>query len=120
MNPAKGNVDSSGKFKVQNRWDKGMNIAVTCDLHVDSDGPDSGPVPGAFYITAQQVLKDEEVELTPIDKVRVWFQANVSTGSMIGQIFGPSLEVDFSGGKKEQTVSYNSGGTWQLGPLPSA
>jgi hypothetical protein len=77
-----------------------MNIGITYGLYIDSDGPDSGPVPGA----AQQILKDEEVELAPIDELKVCFQANVSMGSMIGQIFGPSFKVDFAGGKKEQTI----------------
>jgi hypothetical protein len=115
-----GNLDESGTFKVTNKSPQGLNVGVICDLTV-GNGASVGPssdVNGAFYVTPMQVLKDYTVKLTPIDKVTVWFEADASTGAMIGTIDSPHIIVDFTGNNlKTQTIAYNQQGMWQLGKL---
>jgi hypothetical protein len=112
VNPA------SGKFAVKNDYTADMNIGVTCKLSVSGGEAIPGAVDGAFYVTPKKVPNSYTVDMTPIDKVTVWFQTGASTGSMIATISGATFEVDFSGqNPKSQMVVYNKDGNWQKGVL---
>jgi hypothetical protein len=113
MTPAQGNVDQSGTFKVDNEFAQGMNVGVTCQLELQGSVV-PGPVTGAFYVTPDPMPTGFIAQLTPVDKVTLWFEANASTGSMIAEIVGNQAVVDFTGSNpKTQTITYNANGQWQ-------
>ncbi|KAG8817176.1 hypothetical protein FRC17_011339 [Serendipita sp. 399] len=91
-----------------------MNIGIACTL-VNNEKP---LVDLPFHVTPDQVMSDGTINLTPIDKISVWFQEFKKTGMMIDEITGPSLTVDFTGqNPKDVTISFRQDGTWQNGTL---
>jgi hypothetical protein len=121
MDSPTGNVNpNAGKFAVNNQYTADMNIGVTCKLSVSGGQVIPGKVDGAFYVTPKKVPHNYSVDMTPIDKVMVWFQTGASTGAMIAKITGPAWTVDFTGtNPKSQTICYNKDGNWQNGGLPA-
>jgi hypothetical protein len=119
MESPTGNANpASGKFAVDNQYTADMNIGVTCKLSVSGGEAIPGAVDGAFYVTPKKVPHNYTVDMTPIDKVVIWFQTGASTGSMIAKISGPTFEVNFTGeNPKSQKIVYNKDGNWQKGVL---
>ena len=56
-------------------------------------------------------LPPGQIVLTPVPKVKLWFQADLEQSTMIGDIDGPSLEIQPAPGQ-DVIVSYNEDGTW--------
>ncbi|KAG8817174.1 hypothetical protein FRC17_011337 [Serendipita sp. 399] len=116
MNPAVGEPDQSGTFTVKNEWTNPASVGVSCTLTVSGQVVANLP----FYVSPDEVVVDGTINLTPIDKVAVWFQELNATGTMIDKITGPMWTVDFTGqNPKDVTISYNKAGEWQNGPLPT-
>jgi hypothetical protein len=113
MKPAHGPVDNSSKFKVDMQYASGMTIGVSCAFQIGTHPKIS---PGVFYVTPRQVPCGETVTLNATNKVVVWFQKDVTTGTMIGEIDAKKIVVDFTR-NKTQTVSFGPDGTWSDGPL---
>jgi hypothetical protein len=113
MDPAHGAEDNSRKFKVDMQYASGMTIGVSCAFQIGGSPKIS---PGVFYVTPKQVPCGEIVTLNATDKVVVWFQKDVTTGTMIGEIDTEKIVVNFTH-NKTQTVSFGSDGTWKDGPL---
>ncbi|KAI0816040.1 hypothetical protein BC628DRAFT_1506875 [Trametes gibbosa] len=85
MNPASGSSDDSGTFTVQNNY--GL-INVGLNSYVN----------GAYapsYVSASPVVAGPTT-LQPIETVMVWFDTNVTTGTMILNASSQAIEVDFT------------------------
>jgi hypothetical protein len=117
MGPAIGVEDISGKFKVENHCKEGVYIGISCPLGI-SNGPkitaDTGD--GVFYMSPMKLLPKETITLTPVNKVKVWFQADATLGFTEGMMVGRAQEVEFAD-DKPKTISYNEGGFWQAGSI---
>ncbi|PVF99932.1 hypothetical protein CPB86DRAFT_783053 [Serendipita vermifera] len=96
LKQATGDVATSGKFQVMNQYDVPMKFGLTCALSVVGTVENSSSPKGTFYVTPD-VLHNDGIELTPIDKVVVWFQSKAEGDSMISAMIKEKLEVDFSG-----------------------
>ena len=65
-----------------------------------------------IYVAENEAVKGT-VFLTPVERVRVWFEQEVQTSSMISTAFSKYIEVDMTE-KNEATVEYNEMGEWRL------
>lgn len=82
MQPAAGTTDQSGKFTVQN--DYGL-ISLGVNSYVNGTYAPS-------YVSANPVVAGPTV-LQPIESVLVWFDTQVTTGTMILHASSQSIEV---------------------------
>ncbi|KAJ4028927.1 hypothetical protein NW761_014255 [Fusarium oxysporum] len=62
-----------------------------------------------IYFSAAAPLPKGTEDLTPVEKVAVWFQANTETATMISEFVGEPKEVNMTG-KTEALLDYN--GNW--------
>ncbi|CVL11697.1 hypothetical protein FPRO06_13006 [Fusarium proliferatum] len=62
-----------------------------------------------IYFSASAPLPKGTEDLTPVEKVAVWFQANTQTATMISEFNGEPKEVDMTG-KTEAALEYD--GNW--------
>ncbi|KAH9851346.1 hypothetical protein C2E23DRAFT_886533 [Lenzites betulinus] len=85
MNPASGSSDDSGIFTVQNNYGL-INIAT--NSYVNGTYAPS-------YVSTNPVVSGPNT-LQPIETVMVWFETNVTTGTMILDASSQAIEVDFT------------------------
>ncbi|EWZ43428.1 hypothetical protein BFJ70_g12660 [Fusarium oxysporum] len=62
-----------------------------------------------IYFSAAAPLPKGTEDLTPVEKVAVWFQANTETATMISEFVSEPKQVDMTG-KTEALLDYN--GNW--------
>jgi hypothetical protein len=73
------------------------------------------PTQGTPIYVAQQAIALGQDDLTPVDKVEVWFQQNVQTSTMFSEAVSNAIEVDLTD-VDTQTVLYQ-GGVWSTPPM---
>src|SRR4051794_23487794 len=66
-----------------------------------------------IYFSANAPLPPGTEDLTPINKVAIWFSNTAVTSTMISNFQGTSQEIDFTG-RKNALVKYAVDGTWSL------
>ncbi|KAL1945720.1 hypothetical protein VTO73DRAFT_1722 [Trametes versicolor] len=97
MNNPTGSPNSSGTFTVDNEY-AALNIGVM------------GYLGGAFspiFVSPSQVVTGP-VNLTPVESVLVWFDAQHTTSTIIVDSVSNTIEVDFTGGYASRSVTYAS------------
>ncbi|EIW62565.1 uncharacterized protein TRAVEDRAFT_68951 [Trametes versicolor FP-101664 SS1] len=97
MNNPTGSPNSSGTFTVDNEY-AALNIGVM------------GYLGGAFspiFVSPSQVVTGP-VNLTPVESVLVWFDAQHTTSTIIVDSVSNTIEVDFTGGYASRSVTYTS------------
>ncbi|KAH9851378.1 hypothetical protein C2E23DRAFT_732983 [Lenzites betulinus] len=85
MNAAHGTSDESGKFTVQNNYGL-INLGVNSYVN---------GVYAPSYVSEHPVVSGPTV-LEPIETIMVWFETNVTTGTMILDASSQATEVDFT------------------------
>ncbi len=94
MEPAVGPSTQSGVFDVKNSYGPiclGVNCLISGKFETIFVSPEPA-IPGT-------------AEFTPVNKVKVWFEESMETGTMIYHITSDSIEVDFTG-RTEARVGY--------------
>ena len=108
MQPATGTHDQSGKFRVDNKYTP-FHLGVNCK---STDGF------GVMFLSPYEVVEPGSATFTPVNKVKVWFEQKIETGTMILDVTSESIEVDFTGSTKPQAVAYKGDkggqGEWVL------
>ncbi|KAF4498125.1 hypothetical protein FAGAP_5717 [Fusarium agapanthi] len=66
-----------------------------------------------IYIAPRQLPRGTIQEIKLNNKVTVWFQSEISTGSMINGISGQSIEIDMSG-RTNATAVFSDDYRWSL------
>ncbi|KIK56674.1 hypothetical protein GYMLUDRAFT_247700 [Collybiopsis luxurians FD-317 M1] len=90
-----------GTFKVLNDY-SAISFAVDAKLN------------GTFSVIYQTPLAIKgEIQFTPKDEVRVWFQLTLKTGTIVSDIIGKHIDVSF-GTAVEKSISYGEDGDWHL------
>ncbi|THG95707.1 hypothetical protein EW026_g5994 [Hermanssonia centrifuga] len=97
MRPAHGNSNASGEFYVENNYGS-MHIGVNARL---------GTQFSAIYLSDQPFYTGK-ADLTPVEKVLVWFDMRSQTGTMLVKAITDTIEVNFTGSAAPQTVKYAS------------
>ncbi|THG95706.1 hypothetical protein EW026_g5995 [Hermanssonia centrifuga] len=98
MRPAHGSADpKSGVLHVENNY-RLMHIGVNAKL-----GKSWSPI----YLS-EQPFYTGKVDLTPVEKVMIWFDSKSATGTMLVDAITDCLELDFTGNTAPQTVLYAS------------
>lgn len=67
--------------------------------------------PQPIYISPKGTLPPSRDVLEPVLSVAVWFQQNVSSGTMISDAETLGIVVDYTGATSH-TVAYNDPGVW--------
>ncbi|PSR76420.1 hypothetical protein PHLCEN_2v8455 [Hermanssonia centrifuga] len=97
MRPAHGAPDASGEFHVRNDY-RSIHIGVKAKL---------GNEFSAIYLS-ERPFYTGKVDLTPVEKVLVWFDMSSQTGTMLVKAITDTIEINFTGSAAPQTVKYAS------------
>ncbi|WP_163832865.1 hypothetical protein [Spartinivicinus ruber] len=110
QNVSKSDNPNSIEFDIaQNFYEKSFHITLATGLN-------SSTKPQPFFIDTETYEPGYKVEVTPIEKVKVWFQTELETGNYIEKIIAPELTVDFTN-QSDSTYKYDNG-KWS--PVPDS
>ncbi|MTJ83960.1 MAG: hypothetical protein F8N37_23485 [Telmatospirillum sp.] len=102
------NTGTSGEITIKNQL-AGNPHAVL----LDSSGQ---PV----FVNTESGMDIGTATLTPVDTYQIWFDNYQDTGTIIAHNVSNAATVTFSGGNREQSVSYTADGQWVPGSLNAA
>lgn len=87
----------------------GENHPAVNQLCIKPDGTiESGPI----YV-AEEAMFQGECQLQPKEKVQIWFEQNIETGTMFSKARSKAVEIDLTL-KNSTTVLYDKNGTWKF------
>lgn len=102
LESATGSVDSSKPFMMENEYGSihpGVNIVQ----------PNGDTLP--IYVAEGEAIKGS-VSLLPKENLRVWFQQDVVTGTMISKVTGNIIDLDFTG-VQQHTITFTNDQIWE-------
>jgi len=104
--PATGPVEG-GTFKIDSDYVGAPHPAVSCTITDFSGKVVTTPI----YVATNSIVKGQ-VQLTPIESVKVWFQQKIETSTMISEADSTAFEVTFTSDSTSATISYSKEQTW--------
>ncbi|KAI0360895.1 hypothetical protein OH77DRAFT_1418933 [Trametes cingulata] len=103
MNNATGTPNpSTGSFNLTNNYG-GIRAGVNASL-----GGNFAPI----FVSPTQLINGPAT-FTPVESVMVWFDTSYETSTIIASSVSDTIEVDFTGGRINRSVTYG-GGAWDL------
>jgi len=82
-----------------------------------STGIDGRQMATSIYVSQEQIISGTDT-LTPVEMVMVWFEQDISTGTMFSNAVSLSQEIDMT---QQDKVTYSfQDFSWKLGPLSNA
>lgn len=60
------------------------------------------------YVSPNMVGNGNEITLEPVEKIKVWFEQDVATGTMMSCAMGTGFEVDFTTGAIGQVAWFGA------------
>jgi hypothetical protein len=99
------NDGTAGEIIIHNALANNPNVIL-----LDDEG-------NPIFVNTTSGMDIGDAELTPIDTYQIWFDNYQDTGTIISHQVSNIATVVFDGGTTEKTISYNTAGEWQTGPL---